>query len=76
MDEGPWAHEVRVGDLPLQVGQSMTFVYDFGDWWEFGVTLEGIDADMKIDGPTVLESHGEPPEQYPDWGAGEDWDEE
>jgi hypothetical protein len=76
MDEGPWVHEVRVGDLPLQVGQSMTFVYDFGDWWEFGVTLEGIDADMKIDGPTVLESHGEPPEQYPDWGAGEDWDEE
>jgi len=40
IDEGPWADEVRVGDLPLRVGQRMTYLYDFGDNWEFDVTLE------------------------------------
>jgi hypothetical protein len=67
MDEGPWTPEVAVGDVPLLIGQAMTFVYDFGDWWEFAVTLERVDPGMDIDGPVVLEEHGEPPEQYPTW---------
>ncbi|MDI7276147.1 MAG: plasmid pRiA4b ORF-3 family protein [Anaerolineae bacterium] len=66
-EEGPFTSEVRVGDLPLRVGQTMTFVYDFGDWWEFAVTLERVDPATKIPTPTLLESHGEPPEQYPSW---------
>jgi len=63
-DEGPWTDEVLVGDVPLRVGQTMTYVFDFGDWWEFGVTLERIDPDMVIEEPVVLEKHGEPPDQY------------
>ena len=63
-DEGPWTDEVLVGDLPLRVGQTMTYVFDFGDRWEFGVTLERVDPDMVIEGPVVLEKHGEPPVQY------------
>lgn len=73
MDEGPWTSQVRVGDVPLGLGQTMTYVFDFGDWWEFDVTLEAIDTDMEIDGPKVLESQGEPPEQYPSW---DDWEDE
>jgi hypothetical protein len=42
----------------------MTFVFDFGDWWEFGVTLERVDPDMTIEKPVLLEAHGEPPSQY------------
>jgi len=63
-DEGPWTDEVLVGDVPLQVGQTMTYVFDFGDWWEFDVTLERVDPDMVIEEPVVLEKHGEPPVQY------------
>jgi len=64
MDEGPWTSEVLVGDVPLRVGQAMTYVFDFGDWWEFDVTLEQVDPGMAIEEPLVLEKHGEPPSQY------------
>jgi hypothetical protein len=64
MDEGPWTSEVLIGDVPIRFGQTMTFVFDFGDWWEFGVTLERVDPGIVIEGPVVLEKHGEPPDQY------------
>jgi len=66
MDDGPWATEVLVGDVPLPVGQSMTYLYDFGDQWEFDVTLERIEpADAATTNPIILDGHGEAPEQYP-----------
>ena len=58
------ASEVLVGSVPLRVGQTMTYVYDFGDWWEFDVTLERVDPDLVIEEAVVLEKHGEPPAQY------------
>jgi hypothetical protein len=64
VEEGPWTRDVLVGDVPLRVGQTMTYVFDFGDWWEFDVTLERVDPGMAIEKPVVLEKHGEPPEQY------------
>jgi hypothetical protein len=67
MDEGPWASEVMVGDVPLRVGQTMTYLYDFGDNWEFEVTLERVDPDRAVKKPVLLEMHGKPPEQYPRW---------
>ena len=68
MDEGPRASEVRVGDVPIGVGGTMTFTYDFGDWWEFAVTLERVEApDASVESPVVLESEGEAPEQYGTW---------
>jgi hypothetical protein len=71
MDDGPWTSEVLVGDLPLGVGQEMTYLFDFGDNWEFKVTLERIDPpDAAIKAPVVLESQGEPFEQYRRW---DDW---
>jgi hypothetical protein len=68
MEEGPWATEVLIGDLPLGIGQMMTYLFDFGDNWEFDVTLERIDPpDRKKKKPLILEEHGRPPEQYPSW---------
>lgn len=68
MDEGPFTSEMRVGDLPMRAGQTMTFLFDFGDNWKFGVTLEQVDPDHVNRKSTVLESHGKSPEQYPGWG--------
>jgi hypothetical protein len=64
MDEGPWASEVSIGDVPLRAGQTMTFLFDFGDNWRFDVTLESVDPEMAIEKPVVLEKHGDPPKQY------------
>jgi hypothetical protein len=68
IDEGPWTDETRVGDVPLRVGQTMTYLFDFGDNWRFDVTLERVDpVDAAVTGPKLLESRGEAPEQYPNW---------
>ena len=68
MDEPPFTTDVQVGDLPLQPGATMTYLYDFGDHWEFDVHLERLDpVDRRMRKPRILETHGEAPEQYPDW---------
>lgn len=66
--EGPSGAEVRLGELPVTPGQSMTLVYDFGDNWQFDVKLESIEKPgAKIKTPRIVESHGNAPEQYPSW---------
>ena len=66
--EGPSGAEVRLGELPVMPGQSMTLVYDFGDNWRFDVKLEAMEPPgAKIKAPRILESHGKAPEQYPSW---------
>jgi len=67
MDEGTFGDEVLVGDVALRIGQTMDYLFDFGDWWEFDVTLEQVDRDMVVKGSAILETHGQPPEQYPQW---------
>jgi len=72
-DSPPWTDDYRVGELPLQVGETMTFRFDFGDNWQFNILLEEINSpDPKIKHPQLLKSSGNPPPQY--WS--EDWDEE
>jgi len=66
--EPPFADEVQVGELPLRPGTELTYVYDFGDRWEFDLTLDAVGLDdAAVDEPTILEAEGEPPEQYPGW---------
>ena len=69
-DEGPWADQMPIGRLPLEPGQSMDLLYDFGDSWRFTVTLERIDPPAgkgKALAPRILERHGKAPPQYPNW---------
>lgn len=68
MDDRPHTTEVQVGSLPLRIGESMIYHYDFGDSWQFDVILEQVDLDNdNIKEPTLLEERGEAPEQYPDY---------
>jgi hypothetical protein len=65
-DESPATDEMEVGELPLEPGQAMDFVYDFGDNWQFKVLLESIEPPgTKKKKPALLEKHGKAPEQYP-----------
>lgn len=69
--------EVCVGDLPLQVGEAMEYLFDFGDNWEFNVVLESIEpGKAKLKKPKLLESHGKAPEQYPNWDDDDESDDE
>ena len=73
MDEGPWTSEVRVGDVPLAVGHSMTYLFDFGDCWEFEVTLEEVDPTVKgLPRPVLTDGYGDAPKQYSSWDE-EEW---
>jgi Plasmid pRiA4b ORF-3-like protein len=69
MEEGPWADQVPIGSLPIEPGQAMQLLYDFGDSWRFTIKLERIEPPVskKAKKPRILESHGEAPPQYPDW---------
>lgn len=58
MDEGPWTSEID---------QTMTFLFDVGDNWEFEMALERIAPGLTVERPVLLEMHGQPPEQYPRW---------
>ena len=73
-DGYPSTDEVSIGELSLKEGATMTYIFDFGDWWEFDLKLEKIDTDdLKTDYGAIIESKGTAPEQYPDWDD-EDWE--
>ena len=60
--------ECEVGELPLYKGMELIFHFDFGDDWRFQLIVESITSeDTSCSEPTVIEQHGNPPEQYPDW---------
>ena len=55
----------------------MTYLFDFGDHWEFKVQLLDICSEhSEIDQPTILECHGSSPLQYPDWDDEDENEEE
>lgn len=78
MQEPPFTNSVKIGQLSLHDGQLMTYLFDFGDNWEFDVQLEKVESTdtCKIAKPTILKSYGDAPEQYPMWEDEEDWEEE
>ncbi len=59
--------ELVIGDLPLKPDDTTIVLFDFGDHWESHVALERIKPrDASLGQPTVLETYGQAPEQYPD----------
>ena len=67
-DEGPHVDEVRIGELGLAKGQTILYLFDYGDEWRFSVTLEEIQQNKPHPKkPRIIESKGKNPEQYPNW---------
>ena len=65
--------DFRLGDLSLEVGSHLQFIFDLLQEWEFDLYVEKIEpANAKIKKPKILESHGEPPAQYGE--EGESWE--
>lgn len=67
MDEHPSTTETTLADLYLKPGSTMTFIFDFGDWWEFNIVVEEHNPDENTKKIEILSTKGKAPEQYPNW---------
>lgn len=64
---------VRLGDVPLSVGCTMTFLFDYGDEWKFDVKLENVDTrKSRLKNPKLIAKAGKAPRQY-DYDQDDDW---
>jgi Plasmid pRiA4b ORF-3-like protein len=59
--------EMNVGALPIEPGGTLEYVFDFGDWWKFGLQLETVVPGRGEYQGEILEAYGDAPVQYPDW---------
>lgn len=67
-EDEPFADEAVLGEIDLWLGQRFLYLFDFGDQWEFEVLVEEILTEGSPPAkPTIIESKGEAPEQYPVW---------
>ncbi len=57
--------DVLIRDWQINIGDRITYVFDFGDWWEFNVVLESIEEpDPTIENPKLIDLKGKSPIQY------------
>lgn len=64
-EEALSSDEILIGDLNLQIGSEMVFLFDFGDSWRFHIVLEELDPEaLKLKKPLVLKKYEEAPLQY------------
>lgn len=64
--EPPYTDEVPISGLYYEPKHRLAYVFDFGDSWEFQITLEKIDSESPLVlAPQIVESKGKAPEQYP-----------
>ncbi|HMA82885.1 MAG TPA: plasmid pRiA4b ORF-3 family protein [Candidatus Thermoplasmatota archaeon] len=62
---GPFADEGYIGKLGLNEGQSILYLFDYGDEWRFRVKLEQIQKEKsKPKNPHIIDLEGKPPSQY------------
>ena len=78
LQEPPFADEVRLKDERLRNKQRISYLFDFGDSWEFDVVLDITSEPGTVPkNPKIIKSVGESPEQYPSYEDDEDdYDEE
>lgn len=74
-EEWPTTHEVTLRQMALKRGNKFMFQFDFGEEWHFQCKVLRELAE-KTDTPSVIESVGKAPEQYPSWDDEEDEDDE
>jgi hypothetical protein len=68
MDNEKPAHLFSISELGLYPGMEILYIFDFGDNWQFMITVLEIETKLKISsGYNVLKKVGESPEQYPEW---------
>ncbi|PSR21343.1 MAG: hypothetical protein C7B45_11215 [Sulfobacillus acidophilus] len=76
VDDLPFnADETTLGGIRLTVGQSFSYLFDFGDQWQFNLEVLDYLPDEPNVNPTLVACEGSPPPQYPTWDDDDDGDE-
>lgn len=65
IEPGQGSADVRLGSLDLTEGQTIAYVFDFGDEWRVSLTLTAIRPLYRPGAPNHPGHRGEPPPQYP-----------
>ncbi|MDZ7934464.1 MAG: hypothetical protein U5M51_05765 [Emticicia sp.] len=58
------AQNVLIGNLDLEQGKKINYVFDFGDNWEFNLVVELLDETSAEPEPKVIKRVGKAPKQY------------
>ncbi|WP_020606075.1 plasmid pRiA4b ORF-3 family protein [Spirosoma spitsbergense] len=64
--DGYPADDVSLASLNLYEGQQFLYIFDFGDRWDFKITVVRHLPDERTDNPRIVEAVGEAPAQYGD----------
>jgi hypothetical protein len=68
LEEGPFTDDVQLGELDLYTGRRFLYLFDFGDSWEFWITVLEINPSApEPKSPKVVDKLGKNPKQYRDW---------
>lgn len=72
--EPPFASDFTLADLNLHVNKRFYYTFDFGDNWQFVITVKDFEeTEVLFDKPKLIAQKGESPEQYPSWDDDEEW---
>ncbi len=63
-ERGARSARTPVGELGLEPGQQIAFLFDYGDNWEVEITVTEVREAGDDSYPQILESVGEAPPQY------------
>ncbi len=67
-EHGPYVTEAIIGELGMELGQEILYLFDYGDELKFKVLLEHNDeCGSRVLKPAITARQGEAPEQYPSW---------
>jgi len=62
------ASKTNIGSLGLKAGDTLHYLFDFGDSWQHELTVEAVGQPLepKRRYPSMMEKHGQSPPQYPE----------
>jgi hypothetical protein len=72
--EPPFAKDFKLQDFDLSINKKFYYTFDFGDNWDFMITIKDFEATEKpMTKPKLIDEQGESPEQYPSWDEDEEY---
>jgi hypothetical protein len=67
-ENGLFTSDCAVDELPISEGKEFIFHFDFGNDWRFLMVVESLSNEYSNSlQPIVIDQHGNPPEQYPEY---------
>jgi hypothetical protein len=68
MENRLFAKDFKLQDFDLSINKKFYYTFDFGDNWDFVITVKDFEATEKpMTKPKLIDEQGESPEQYPSW---------